>query len=145
MSIIKEIYDVAKDGTNLLAKKVAIKRALKTELKLNRKFLADIENGRNVEDHRRIEIIQMLEFAELASAVKYEIPYLAISNKKITDEMARTYKISKLNGDGIEEVIEKLFLMVSYLKKDYKNKNISLNLRLLNIYKYNRVLIELLS
>jgi hypothetical protein len=145
MSIIKELYDVAQDGTNLLAKKVAIKRALKTELKLNRKFLADIENGRNVKDNRRIVIIQMLELAELASAVKYEIPYLAISNKTVTVEMVHTFQVAKLMGDGIEEVIEKLFLMISYLKKDFSNPEISLKLRLLNIYKYNRVLIELLK
>ena len=145
MSIIKELYDVAKDGTNLLAKKVAIKRALKTELQLNRKFLADIEYGRNVKDNRRIVIIQMLELAELASAVKYEIPYLAISNKTVTVEMVHTFQVAKLMGAGIEEVIEKLFLMISYLKKDFSNPEISLKLRLLNIYKYNRVLIELLK
>ena len=145
MSIIKEIYDVAKDGAVLTAQKNAIKRALKTECKLNRKFLADIENERKIDELRRIEIIQMIEMTELSAAVKYEIPYLIISNKKVTDEMARSFKIAKLNGDGIEEIIEKMFLMISYLKKDYRNKNISLNLRLLNIVKYNRTLIELLS
>jgi hypothetical protein len=61
VSIIKEIYDVAKDGAVLTAQKNAIKRALKTECKLNRKFLADIENERKIDELRRIEIIQMIE------------------------------------------------------------------------------------
>ena len=145
MSIIKEIYDAVKDGSLLAAQRAAMKRALRTELKLNRKFLNDVENGRNIENSRRIEIIKMLEIVEIASAVKCEIPYLAISNKKVTDEMVHTFQVAKLKSNGIEEIIEKLFLMISYLKKDYNNKNISLNLRLLNIYKYNRVLIELLK
>ncbi len=145
MSIIKDIYDVAKDGTILTAQRVAIKRALTVELKLNRKFLADIENQAEIDDKRRIEIIKMLELTELASAVKYEIPYLAISNKKVTVEMASKFQFARLKGYGIEEIIEKLYLLLSYIKKDYNNKSVALNLRLLNIYKYNRVLIELLQ
>jgi hypothetical protein len=145
MSVIKEIYDAVKDGSVLTAQRASIKRALKTELKLNRKFLNEIEKGKKIENSRRIVILQMIEIAELASAVKCEIPYLAISNKKVTDEMVHTFQVAKLKGDGIEEVIEKLFLMISYLKKDFANPEISLNLRLLNIYKYNRVLIELLK
>jgi hypothetical protein len=145
MSIIKDIYDIAKDGANLTAKRNAIKRALKVQLKLNNKYLADIENQAVIDNKRRIKIIKMLEVAELASAVYYEIPYRAISNKKVTDEIAGKYKVARLKGNGIEEIIEKLYLMILYIQKDYKNKNISLNLRLLNIYKYNRVLIELLK
>ena len=46
MSIIKEIYDVAKDSANLKVQKDAIKRALRTELKLNRKFPPTIPTKR---------------------------------------------------------------------------------------------------
>jgi hypothetical protein len=48
MSIIKEIYDVVKDGSVLTAQRTSIKRALKTELKLNRKFLNEIEKGKKL-------------------------------------------------------------------------------------------------
>lgn len=145
MSIIKDIYDVGKEGAVLKAQIVAIKRALSTELNLNRKLLSEIEKSAEIENSRRIEIIHMLELAELTSAVKHPIPYWAISNKKVTDEMTRTFHVAKLKGNGIEEIILKLFLMISYIKKDYQNKKLSLHIRLLNIYKYNRILIELLK
>lgn len=145
MSIIKEIYDVAKDGAALTAKAIAIKRTLLTELKLNRKCLLDIEKEAKVDDQRRIEIIKMLDTIELAAAVKYEIPYTAISRKKVTHELVLEFKIKRLLDANIEKVIEDLYLMISYLKKDFNNENIHLNLRILNIYKYNRVLMELLK
>lgn len=145
MSIIKEIYDVAKDGAALTAKAIAIKRALLTELKLNRKCLLDIEKEAKIDDKRRIEIIKMLDTIELAAAVKYEIPYTAISRKKVTHELVLEFKIKRLLDANIEKVIEDLYLMISYLKKDFNNKKIHLNLRILNIYKYNRVLMELLK
>ena len=50
MSIIKEIYDVAKDGTRQAAKIGAIKRALKSELKINKKCLEDIEKSFDIDD-----------------------------------------------------------------------------------------------
>jgi hypothetical protein len=145
MSIIKDLYDLAKDGAALKAKAGAIKKALRTELKLNKKCLLDIEEGIKIGDDRRIEIINMLDIIELAAAVKYEIPYSAISRKKVTPEIASEFKIKRLEGADIEKLIEDLYLMTSYLKKDSRNKRISINLRLINIYKYNRVLIELLK
>lgn len=145
MSIIKDIYDVAKDGASQAAKIGAVKRALRTELKLNKKFLLDIETSENIDNERRIEIIKNLETIELASAVKYEIPYLAISRKKVTEELTKKYKVKRLLDFNLEKLIESLFLMISYLKKDYNNKRIDLNLRLININKYNNVLLELLK
>jgi len=145
MSVIKDIYDVAKDGTELAAKAVAIKRALIAELKLNRKFLLDIEKSEEIDDARRIEIIKMLDIKELSAAVKYEIPYSVISTKHVTESLTNEYKITRILNADIENLIESLYLMISYLKKDYKNERIHLNLRLINIYKYNRVLLELLK
>ena len=84
MSVIKEIYDLAKDGASQLAKTIAIKRALKAELKLNRKCLLDIENEEEIDDERRIEIIRMLDTKELSAALRYEIPYLSISRKNVS-------------------------------------------------------------
>jgi hypothetical protein len=145
MSIIKDIYDVAKDGTSQAAKIGAVKRALKSELKLNKKCLLDIEKSFDIDDKRRKEIINMLDTIELSAAVRYEIPYLAITRKKVTIELTEKYKIKRLLHYNLEELIEGLYLLISYLKKDHNNKRIKLNLRLININKYNNVLIELLK
>ena len=145
MSVIKELYDVAKDGAELKAKTAAIKRALKAELKLNRKCLLDIENEEEIDNKRRKDIIRMLDVVELSVAVRYKMPYLAISRKKVTEKLSSEYKVKRIEGANIEKLIEDLYLMISYLKKDLNNKKIHLNLRLINIYKYNRVLIELLK
>ncbi|WP_370088686.1 hypothetical protein [Ekhidna sp.] len=144
MSVIKEIYDVANDAAALKQKRSAIKRALRTELKLNHKFLQDVK-AKDVDDKRRIEMLKMLEIEELASAVKLEIPYTLLSRKEVDEEIATRYRAKPIQGFSIGDLIENLYLMISYLKKDYKNPRIHLNLRLINIYKYNRVLIELLK
>ncbi|WP_431158215.1 hypothetical protein [Winogradskyella poriferorum] len=144
MSIIKDIYDVAKEGATQAAKVSAVKRALRTEAKLNQRFLMDISHHLNIHTKRHIEIIKYLETVELSAAVKYEIPYLAISRKKVTEELTEQYKIKRALDYDLEKLIESLFLMISYLKKDYKNKRIDLNLRLININKYNNLLLELL-
>ena len=145
MSVIKEIYDVAKDSAALATKAAALKRALKTELKLNKKILTDIGKSASINQTRRLFIIEMLDIEELAAAVRYEMPYAAISRKKVTTELAEKYKINRLVEYDLEKLIEALYLMISYLKKDGRNTQIDLNLRLININKYNNVLLELLS
>ena len=144
MSVIKEIYDVANDAAALKQKRAALKRALRTELKLNHKFLQDVK-VKDINDARRVEMLNMLEIEELAAAVKLEIPYSLLSRKEVEEELANRYKMKPLIGLGVGELIEHLYLMISYLKKDYKNPRIHLNLRLINIYKYNGVLVELLK
>lgn len=138
MSVIKEIYDVANDAAALKQKRSALKRALRTELKLNHKFLQDVK-AKDVDDKRRIEMLKMLEIAELSAAVKLEIPYTLLSRKEVDEELATRYRAKPIQGFSIGDLIENLYLMISYLKKDYKNPRIHLNLRLINIYKYNRV------
>jgi hypothetical protein len=147
MSVIKEIYEVAKDAAALRANAVALKRALLVELKLNRKCLNEVEKSLSIDDDRRREIIDMLDLEELSAAVKYNIPYITISRKKVTKELATTFKVKRIEGADLQKVIESLYLLISYLKKENKSKrnNIDLNLRLINIYKYNRVLMELLK
>ena len=145
MSVIKEIYEVAKDTAALTTKAAALKRALKAELKLNQKILADIQHSAKITNARRIVIIEVLDVEEIAAAVRYEIPYSAISRKKVTEEVAQKHKIKRLLGYDLEKLIEALYLMISYLKKDCKNTQIDLNLRLINSNKYNNVLLELLS
>ncbi len=145
MSIIKDIYELAKDGAIKGAKIAAIKRALRTELKLNNKFLQDIEQSKPIGDARRKTIIGMLDITELSAAVKYDIPYPLICNKKVGKVLAKEYNINRLIGWDLEMLVESLYLKIAYLKKDMDNKNIHLNLRLINIYKYNSILLQLLS
>ncbi|WP_264520912.1 hypothetical protein [Flavobacterium sp. N1994] len=145
MSVIKEIYDVAKDSAVLATKASALKRALKAELKLNQKLLADIGKSAIIDRERRLQIIAMLEVGELTAAVKYEMPYTTISRKKVTAELAEKHKIKRIVDFDLETLIEALYLMISYLKKDCQNTKIDLNLRLINITKYTTVLLEVLS
>ena len=145
MSVIKEIYDVAKDSAALATKAAALKRALKAELKLNQKLLADVHKAAPIDNPRRIAIIKMLDVEEITAAVRYEIPYMAISRKKVTEELTEKYKIKRILDYDLEKLIEALYLMISYLKKDCSNTQIDLNLRLININKYNNILLELLS
>jgi hypothetical protein len=144
MGLIKEIYDVAKDVAELSGKVDAIKRALTTELKLNGEFLADISASREIDDVRRKQIINMLEIAELTDAVKYEIPYLLICNRTVGKDIAEKLKIKRIQDYNFEKLVEGLYLMISYLKKDFDNKNLNLNSRLLFISKYNTALLEIL-
>ncbi len=144
MSVIKEIYDITKSAAALKQKRGALKRALRTELKLNHKFLQDVK-VKELEDSRRKEMIQMLEIEELAAAVKLEIPYVLLSGKEVDESLADRYRVKAIKGFKIGDLIENLYLMISYIKKDFNNPRIHLNLRLINIYKYNGVLIELLK
>lgn len=145
MGTIKDIYDLAKDGSKFIHHIGAIKRALKTELKLNSKFLSDIERSKVIDNKRRIQIISMLENSELSDLLKYDIPYALICSKKISEELAEELKIKRISGYDFEKLVEQLYLMISYLKKDYENTSLDLNSRLIYIYKYNLALINLLS
>ncbi len=83
MSIIKDIYELTKEGAIKGAKIAAIKRTLRTALKLNRKFLMDIEQSKPISDARRKAIINMLDIPELSAAVKYEIKCKLICSKGV--------------------------------------------------------------
>ena len=145
MGIIKDIYDLAKDGVVKGSKINAIKRALRAELKLNGQCLKDIANHKPIDSERQKDIIKMLELTELSAAVKYDLPYQLICRKKVGKQLIKKYKIKRLEGFDFEMLVESLYLKIAYLKKDFNNKDIDLNLRLINIYKYNSILIELLS
>jgi hypothetical protein len=64
---------VVKDSAAFATKAAALKRALKTELKLNKKILADIGNSAHIDRERRLLIIDMLDAEELTAAVRYEM------------------------------------------------------------------------
>ena len=145
MSLIKEIVEITKEGVLKGNKISAIKRALRTELKLNSKFLNEVGAMHQINDTRRKEIIDMLEITELADALKYELPYKLICNKKVNKKLVDEFSIKRIFNFDFEMLVESLYIKIKYLKKDKNNKNIHLNLRLMNIYKYNAILLKLIS
>jgi hypothetical protein len=145
MGTIKDIYEIAKDGIRLKQHVAAIKRALKMELVLNKKLLEDIAKGKKIDDIRRKKIISNLCINELSDAVKYEIPYTLICAKTVDANIVGSLNFHRVIGYNFEKMVEKLYLKIAYLQKDYDNESLDLNSRLIFIYKYNLILLRLLS
>lgn len=145
MGTIKDIYDVTKDGVIYQRQIKAIKRALRAEAKLNREILSDIERSKQIDNDRRIKIINNLELNELADAVKLEIPYRDISRRNVSKDMLGKISLDRAIGDDLEKVIEKLYLKIAYLQRDYDNTYLDINSRLHFIFKYNILLLRLLE
>ena len=144
MGTVKDIYDLAKDGIKLQRHITAIKRALKTEAVLNRKFLKDIEQGKEIDDTRRKRIIGNLAIVELTDAVKLEIPYALITNKLVDAQLMES-SINRTLGYSLGTLIEKLYLMIAYIQKDLDDESNNLNSRLQFISKYNTLLLRMLE
>lgn len=146
MSIIKEIYDVTKD---LAGNKIAlnkIRRALLTEVKLNDRFLWDVSNTEiRPAKERLVQMINNLDVSEMKEAITCGIPFELISNRKVTAEMMEGIDHVKALGADLEAILEKTYLKIAYLKKDYDSGNINLYVRTRNIYSYNRVLQRMLA
>ncbi len=145
MGAIKDIYELAKDGVRLKQHVSAIKRSLKMELELNKKLLDDIAKDKKIDDIRRKKIIFNLCITELADAVKFEIPYTLICAKTVDENMVGSLNIHRVIGYNLEKMIEKLYLKIAYLQKDCDNESLDLNSRLIFVYKYNLILLRLLS
>ncbi len=146
MSIIKEIYDVTKD---LAGNKVAlnkIKRAILTEAKLNNKFLEDISNKeKRLSDDRLIKIVNNLEVAEIKAAITCGIPFEMITMKKVTKEMMDGLDPLRALENELEQILEKIYIKIAYLKKDYNSEHINLYIRVRNIFNYNILLMRMLA
>ena len=146
MSIVKEIYDVTKD---LAGNKVAlnkIKRALLTEVKLNNKFLEDISNKeKRLSDERLIQIVNNLELAEVKAAITCGLPFDLITLKKVSKEMMEGLDPMKALDNELETVLEKIYIKIAYLKKDYNSEHINLYIRVRNIFNYNILLMRMLA
>jgi len=146
MSIIKEIYDVTKD---LAGNKVAlnkIKRALLTEVKLNNKFLEDLSNKeKRLSNERLIQIINNLEVAEMKASITCGLPFDLISLKKVTKELLDDLDSLRALDNDLETVLEKIYLKIAYLKKDYSSEHINLYIRVRNIFSYNQLLERMFS
>lgn len=146
MSIIKEIYDVTKD---LAGNKIAlnkIKRALLTEVKLNNKFLEEIsDKEKRLNNARLIQIVNNLEIAELKAAITCGIPLELISPLKVTKELLTDLDFIKALDNDLETVLEKVYIKIAYLKKDYNSEHINLYIRVRNIFSYNQLLMRILQ
>lgn len=96
---------------------------------------------------RKQQIASRLDVNELEAALNCGVPFLLISRKKVTEKKLDKYKwkAKSLEGNDLETLLEKVYLMAAYLKKDFDNPDINLNNRLVNLYKYNLMLIELLK
>ncbi len=145
MSFIKEIYDVTKD---LAGNKVAlnkIKRALLAEMKLNNKFLEEIsDKEKRLENKRLIQIVNNLEVIEIKAAITCGIPFDLIAPGKVSKEMMDGLDPIKALDSDLENVLEKIYIKVAYLKKDFASENINLYIRVRNIYNYNQLLHRML-
>ncbi|MBS1551698.1 MAG: hypothetical protein JST15_06490 [Bacteroidetes bacterium] len=146
MSIVKEIYDVTKD---LAGNKIAlnkIKKALLTESRLNHKFLEELsETEKRLSKERLIQIINNLEVSELKAAITCGLPLELISMKKADKQMLADLDSLRALDNDLETVMEKVYLKIAYLKKDFNSENINLYIRVRNIYSYNQLLQRMLS
>lgn len=133
------MIDLVKDITNISANR----NRLKSEIKLNDKLLKDIKDNIAIPNDRRIEIVNMLETEHLWHAVQHPFIY-GFPRRKVSEELATKYKASQIQGNNTKELTDKLYLMISFIKKEIRNPRVHLNLRLKNIYKYNRILLELI-
>jgi hypothetical protein len=145
LSIVKEIYDVTKD---LAGNKIAInkiRKALLTEVKLNNKFLEEMsDKEKRVSKERLIQILGNLETAELKAAITCGLPIELISIKKVDKELLDGLDYLKALDNDLETVLEKTYLKIAYIKKDYNSEHINLYIRVRNIYSYNQLLQRML-
>lgn len=146
MSIIKEIYDVTKD---LAGNKIAlnkIKKALLTEIRLNNKFLEEIsDKEKRLSNERLIQIVNNLEISEIKSAITCGIPLELISPVIVSKELLEDLDFIKALDNDLETLLEKIYIKIAYLKKDFNSEHINLYIRVRNIYSYHQLLIRILQ
>lgn len=145
MSFIKEIYDVTKDLANNKIALNKIRKSLLRESKLNDKFLVEIaDTEKRLKNERLIEIVNNLEMTEMKAAISCGIPFELISLIIVTKDLMEGLDPMRALGNDLETVLEKIFIKIAYLKKDYKSEHINLFIRVRNIYNYNQLLMRML-
>lgn len=148
MSWVKEVIDTTRDiGSDAIALR-KIKRSLLTQCQLNGKLLSEFyKNRKGMMRLRKEQISSRLDVNELEAALNCGVPFKLLSRKKVTEKKLDKYhwKAKSLLENDLEQLLEKVYLMAAYLQKDYDNPNINLNNRLINLYKYNLLLVELLK
>ncbi len=148
MSWVKEVIDATRDFASDSIALRKIKRSLLTQCQLNGKLLSEFyRNRREMKEMRKQQIATRLDVDELEAALNCGVPFTLISRKKVTGRKLEKYnwKAKSLEGNNLEILLEKVYLMAAYLQKDNDNPNINLNNRLINLYKYNLLLVELLK
>jgi hypothetical protein len=146
MSVIKEIYDITKDITKNKNAQKKIKKAILLEAKANLKFLQDLSNPKSeIKEERLIQIINNIEIDELKALIKNDIPYKSITNKKVTKKIVGGLAARRTIRYDLETLLERIYLMVTYIKKDYKKEKLRLGVRVKNIYYYFTILKRLLE
>jgi hypothetical protein len=148
VSWVKEVVDTTRDFASDAVALRKIRRSLLTQCRLNDKLLKQFYRSRKgMTELRKQQIASRLEVGELEAALNCGVPFLLISRKKVTAKRLEAFKwkAKSLLDNDLEELLEKVYLMAAYIQKDYDNPDINLNNRLVNLYKYNLVLIELLK
>ena len=97
-------------GAVKAAKASGVKRALRAEANLNQRFLMDISHHFNINAKRHIEIIENLYTLERSATVECEMPYMAISLKKVTKKLTEQYKIKRALDCDLEKSVPFDFL-----------------------------------
>jgi len=146
MSVIKEIYDITKDIAKSKNAQGKIRKAILLEAKANLEFLKDLSNPKDeIKEERLIQIINNIEIVELKALIKNDIPYRSITNKKVTKKMVGDLAARRTIGYDLETLIERIYLMVTYIKKEYKKEKLRLGIRVKNIYYYYTLLKRLIE
>lgn len=146
MSIIKEISDEIKDVAKNKVAISKIRKALTLELKLNLKFLEDFSKKEYRPSKQEIiETIDNLTVAEIEAAIKCPFPTNILSQQKVTKDLLGNIKADKTLNNDLETMLDKLYLMIKYLKKAQKKKGLNLYVRLKNIYYYLKITLRLLE
>ncbi len=116
-----------------------------TETKLNNKFLEEIsDKEKRLKNERLIQILNNLEVSELKAAISCGLPFELISTIKVTKEMMDGLDPIRALDNDLEMVLEKIYIKIAYLKKDYSSEHINLYIRVRNIYNYNQLLQRML-
>ena len=146
MSVIKEIYDITKDITKSKNAQKKIKKAILLEAKANLKFLQDLSNPKTeIKEERLIQIINNIEIDELIALIKNDVPYRSITNKKVTKKIVGGLATRRTIGYDLETLIERIYLMVTYIKKEFKKEKLRLGVRVKNIYYYYTIMKRLIE
>lgn len=90
-------------------------------------------------------MISNLDVTEMKAAITCGLPFELISSKKVTPELLEGIDHIKVLGGDLETVLEKTYLKIAYLKKDYMSESLNLYVRMRNIYNYNRLLQRMLE
>jgi len=146
MSALKDTYDVVKDIRNGKVSKVKLKKILILEIKLNLKFLSDFSKKDYHPDRAElISIIPKLEVDAITAINKSKFRTNSITKKKVTKDILGNLPAPRTLGNDLDTLLDKLYLMISYIKQAYDKKGLLLSVRLKNINNYSRITLKLLE